>query len=65
MARKWNRNPQANQGETEAQQWERNHWKTRKTGMNINMQADGKTAQELMKEHGENACKKETGYRTP
>eukprot|EP00957_Ditylum_brightwellii_P012164 918467-Ditylum_brightwellii.AAC.1 len=36
-----------------------------KTGVNINKQAEGKTAQEMMKERGENACDKETGYRTP
>ena len=36
-----------------------------KTGVNINTQADGKTAQEMMKERGENACEKETGYKTP
>eukprot|EP00957_Ditylum_brightwellii_P177219 13500304-Ditylum_brightwellii.AAC.1 len=36
-----------------------------KTGVNINTQADGKTAQEMMEERGENACEKETGYKTP
>jgi hypothetical protein len=36
-----------------------------KTGVNINTQADGKTAQEMMKERRENACEMETGYRTP
>eukprot|EP00957_Ditylum_brightwellii_P133586 10185356-Ditylum_brightwellii.AAC.1 len=39
--------------------------KLRKTGENINTQAEGKTAQEMMKERRENTCEKETGYRTP